>query len=174
MHIFLQGQRNVGKSTVIQKTLEIITVRTKLVPGGFFTWNSGGPDPEIHIRAAGPDDEKETYRAAVFDKGKGGMVCDNNVFESEGARFVREGKNADLIIMDELGYLESNAPVFIKAVMDAIAGNIPILGVMRLGDVPWHEDIKKNKSVRLIDVNMENRNVLPQEIAGMIELRIEN
>ena len=168
MHIFLQGQRNIGKSTVIKKTLEVLSERKQLVLGGFFTWNGGNSDPYIYMKPAGQNGKNEVFRIACFGKEKGGMVCDTDVFESDGVRLVLDGKCADLIIMDELGYLESGAPGFRQAVLDALVGTIPILGVLRLGTVPWHNEIKRNRSVTLYDVNEDNRNELPRKLADEI------
>jgi len=168
VHIFLQGQRNAGKSIVIEKTLEILSERKQLLLGGFFTWNGGNDDPHVYMRPAAQGREDEVFRIASYRKGKGGMACDIGVLESEGVRLVQEGRRADLIVMDELGYLEINAPEFRQAVMGAVSGGVPILGVLRLGDVPWHAAIKRSSSVRLYDVDDENRDALPQKLANIL------
>jgi len=173
MHIFLQGPRNVGKSTVIRKTLDILTEREPLKLGGFFTWKSGADDPYVYLQSARHSGEKEVYRVAGFDENKGGFVSYIEAFEKEGVRLIKESKDAELIVMDELGYLESGAPKFKKAVLDAVAGDIPIFGVLRLGDVPWHADIKSSPLVSLFDVNEKNRDTLPRELARMLG-RIRN
>ena len=165
MHIFLQGPRNIGKSTVIRKTLDILTSRKPISLGGFFTWNEVSADTRVYMRPAGNGGEKEKFLIAGYDKDSGGLISDIQIFEKEGVRLLNESKNAELIIMDELGFLESNAHEFKRAVLDIILGNVPILGVMRLGDVPWHTEIKRCPSVTLYDVNVENRGILPQKLA---------
>ena len=168
MHIFLQGPRNIGKSTVISKTLEILTAHKQLILGGFFTWHGGNNDPNIYMRPAGKDGGSEVYHIAGLGKGTGGMVSNIEVFESEGVRLIQNGKNSDLIIMDELGYLEGGAPGFRQAILDAIGGDSPILGVMRLGDIPWHHEIKRRHGVTLYGVNEENRDSLPQKLSDIL------
>ena len=165
MHIFLQGPKNIGKSTVIYKTLGILAQRKPLVLGGFFTWNGGKDDLRVYMRSARSDDEREIFCLASWDAEIGRLVCDNQVFEETGTRMLEQCEDADLIIMDELGYLESGAFIFRKAVMDALARDLPILGVLRLGDIPWHAEIKRNPTVTLIDVSNENRDVLPRALA---------
>jgi nucleoside-triphosphatase len=171
VHIFLQGPRNVGKSTVIVKTIELLSLRRPIVSGGFFTWNDGKDEPCIYMRAAESGSGGEIYRIAGWDAEKGRLSSDIQVFEQVGVRILGHSKGADLIIMDELGYLESNATVFRQAVSDLIYGDIPILGVLRLGDVPWHTDIKRNSKVTLIDVNEDNRDTLPQQLAERLMVR---
>ena len=75
----------------------------------------------------------------------------------------------ELIIMDELGYLESDAAAFKQAVFDVLSGDIPVLGVLRLGDVAWHREIKLNTKVKLIDVSEQNRDILPEVLANLLQ-----
>jgi len=168
MHIFLQGPRNIGKSTVIRKTLAILTSQKPLAIGGFFTWNCGEAGKAVYLQSAKNGGEGEVYRIASQDKEKGGLLCDIEVFERDGVRLLIESKDADLVIMDELGFLESDASNFRQAVLDLIAGDIPVYGVLRLGDVPWHAEIKRNPRIALYDVNEENRDALPKKLADAL------
>ena len=176
MHVFLQGPRNIGKSTVIRKTLDILSAPGPVRLGGFFTWNGGDDDPHIYIAAAesadgSGEDNNRKYRLASFDPERGGLKCDTQIFETIGVELLTDGNaDADLLIMDELGFLENSAPKFRRAVLDAIAGSIPVLGVLRLGDIKWHAEIKRDPSVALYDVNTENRDALPQVLAEAFNL----
>ena len=173
MHIFLQGPRRIGKSTVIARTLDILAVQTPLVPGGFLTWNGGKDDPHVYMRPAVSGREVELYRLASWDVRKGGLISDLRAFELDGVRLLKENTGADLIIMDELGFLESGASGFKQAALDVLAGDIPVFGVLRLGDVPWHKDIKDNPGVSLYDVNEKNRDSLPRELAERLMPRMQ-
>ena len=172
MHLFLQGLRRVGKSTVIQKTLDILTADSSFVIGGFYTWNGGPGDPRIYMRHAGYGKEGEIYQIAEWDAEKGGLISDIGVFEREGVRILNNRAVADLIIMDELGFLESRAEGFKRAVLETVAGDVPVFGVLRLGDVPWHTEIKCNPSVELCDVNESNRDDLPPILADRLRFLV--
>lgn len=182
MHIFLQGQRGIGKSTVIRKVLEIITTEKPVLFGGFFTWKDGNEDPNIYIKPAADyyseNDRKRltTSRDAVNgekrliasrDPVNGGMKCDVRAFEETGVRLL-DCKNAGLILMDELGFLERDAKCFKQAVYDRLEGDVPILGVLRLAEIPWFEPIINNPKVKLISVDETNRDSLPRELADML------
>ena len=173
MHVFLQGPRNVGKTTVIRKTLSILMARKPLILGGFFTWNGGKDDPCVYMQPARPDVEGERYKLAGFNMEKGGLICDIQVFERDGARLLSISKGAELIIMDELGFLESSALNFRRAVLDTLAGDTPVFGTLRLGDVPWHNEIKSNPLVKLYDVSEKNRDTLPPELAKALSEECE-
>ena len=168
MHIFLQGPRNIGKSTVIQKTLQMLENATKLTIAGFFTWNGGETDPHIYMRAAEKNVGKKTYRIASYNPQGGGMNCDISVFDNIGVRLLNENINANLIIMDELGFLESDANLFKQTVMEKVMGETMIFGVLRLGNVPWHETIKLAESVTIYDINELNRDAMPQMLFDII------
>ena len=170
MRIFLQGQINAGKSTVISKTLDILANESPIELGGFFTWNSGDDAPEVFMRPAKActGAEVNVHKLASFDPDAGRMRCDLSVFELIGTRFLDGCDGADIIIMDELGYMESNAPAFRAAVMRALKCGARVLGTMRLGDVPWLNEIKQSVPITLIDVNEKNRDDLPQKLAHML------
>ena len=172
MHVFLQGPRGIGKSTVIQAALELLAQSHTILLGGFFTWNGGADDPNIYIRPAEPGAVGERYRIASYGGPSLGMVCDSQIFDTVGARILREsaqGETADLIVMDELGYLESDAEAFKRAVFETLSGDTPVLGVLRSGDVPWHEPIKRDPRVMIYNVNEENRGDLPREVIRMLD-----
>ena len=168
MHTFLQGERNIGKSTVIRKTLDILAEKRPVSLGGFFTWKSGEADPLVYMRPAGKPDESGVFLIAGFDAGTGRMAGDLRAFETEGVRILRGCDGARLIIMDELGKFESDAPLFRQAVLDILAGDVPVFGVLRLGDAPWLGPIRSDPSVSLIDVNMDNRGDLPLRLAARL------
>ena len=172
MRIFLQGERNIGKSTVIRKTLDLLQAEKPLVFGGFYTWNGGSEDPHVYIKSANNEFDENTYTVADFDFSKGGANCHIHVFENEGVRFLRDTLGADLVIMDELGYMESSAEEFKRAVFEVIESNVPVFGVLRLGDVPWHDEIKRKESVTLVDVNEENRDDLPKILFKLFSTKL--
>ena len=168
MHIFLQGALKVGKSTVIRKTLDLLTARRPLEIGGFITWRGEGPDPYVYIRPAMPGRELEKHRLAVHHPDCKSTDCDPLIFDQLGVRLLTECPGADLIIMDELGYLERNSFAFQQVVLDTLARDIPVIGTMRRGNIAWHESIKSDPRVSILEVTLENRDMLPREIASML------
>ena len=168
MHIFLQGPKRIGKSTVITTTLGILTAEAPLRLGGFFTWNGGKDDPYVYMRPARAGAEMEPYLLASYDAANGGFAIDLHAFEQDGVRILNSREGAELIIMDELGFLERDAAEFRKTVLDILNEDTTVLGVLRLGNVPWHDDIKRNPMVKIYDVDEKNRDGLPRELAGVL------
>ena len=115
-----------------------------------------------------PGRELEKYRLAVHHHDCKSTDCDPLIFEQLGVRLLTECPGADLIIMDELGYLERNSFTFQQVVLDTLARDIPVIGTMRKGDIPWHESIKYDSRISILEVTLENRDTLPCEIASML------
>ena len=74
--------------------------------------------------------------------------------------------------MDELGYLERNSFTFRQVVLDTLAGDIPVIGTLRMKDIPWHEQIKANPRVSILEVTLDNRDMLPHEIAALLSAKL--
>ena len=137
MPIFLTGPRGVGKSTALEKALRdfgpgvrgLITrfdapreVREKnlcLLP-----W--GASDPASGVLCA--------------RVGGGRPQAYPEAFDGEGVRLLRsasEDPGCRLIVLDELGFLESEALNFRAEVLRLLAGPKPVAGVVREGLGAW-------------------------------------
>lgn len=167
MNFMLTGQRRVGKSTIVKKTLE----KLGFFAGGFYTSFGNGrenPDKILCIQRADlvPEIDGE-HMVAVFSDGKGRALPER--FDELGCRFLSESEGtSQLTIMDELGSLEKDAGKFRLAVMEALKSPIPVLGVLRQGLPGWTKEIAERDDVRLFTVTEENREDLPEELAELI------
>ena len=169
LHIFLHGALNVGKSTAISKTLDILTTMRPLKIGGFMSWRSKDNDRHVvFIRPAMPGREHEKYLLAVYYPYNRSIDCDPRIFDKLCTRLLEENPDADFIVMDELGFLERRSFIFQQAVLSAINGDIPIIGVLRSGNIPWHKSIKSSPRVSLCEITLENRDALPRELAARL------
>ncbi len=168
MHIFLTGEIQIGKSTVIQKALPLIS----LPYGGFRTYF--GPDRHasahcLYINdAARPMVFEEENIVARFKAGTPTEAYAEK-FDTLGVGYINEAsESAELIVMDECGGLERNALRFGRCILDALDGDIPILGVVKLSASGWVDGIRNHPKVKLITVDASNRDELPAEIAWML------
>jgi nucleoside-triphosphatase len=80
-------------------------------------------------------------------------------------------KRSDLIVCDEIGPMELLSPEFRKAVSDCIVKPIdkPTICVVhkRLMD-PLIDDLKSLEGAELVEIDFENRNILPGEVADQV------
>ena len=167
MHIFLTGEIQIGKSTVLQKTLELL----KLPHGGFQTYF--GPDRYeaehcLYINDAAREKTFGTENVvAKFHQGCPPEIYTER-FDTLGAGYIMEASHQNgLLVFDECGGLERRALSFQKCVLDALDGQMPVLGVVKLSARGWVDGIRYHPKVQLITVDEQNRDGLPDEIADL-------
>lgn len=136
-HVFLTGRKQVGKSTLIRKELE----RYKKENG----------------EESAPSEENLLFICGSADRSRS-----DERFDRMGSRILEESmrNGAELLIMDELGPNEAGALVFQEAVLRALDGEIPILGVLQEADSPFLKKVADHPKVRVIRVTEENRDAL--------------
>lgn len=155
MHYFLTGGVQVGKSTIIKRLISAL----KLDAGGFMTRWVGTENGRVLVLlpySVESDGYTEANVAAVLENGI--MTPRIEVFDAAGPRILERSAGRGVIIMDELGFLESRSFAFQEAVLKTLDGDIPVLGVIQPRDVPFLNRIRERPDVTLITVNAENRN----------------
>ena len=173
MHIFLTGEKQVGKSTIIKKYL----AKSGKSADGYITYWT----PEVNDKQ-----DLQDLRLAPFNTGlqrvKSHIVAQRNdgrmikpeniagVFDLHGCDILSKSGKKDLIIMDELGFLEAEAIVFQGAVMRLIDSSKPILGVIKPIRSEFLDKIRAHPNVELVEVTVENRDeVLNQLLKTVFE-----
>ncbi len=173
MHIFLTGEIQIGKTTIIQKTIELLD----LDYGGFKTYF--GPDRDLpnkllYINSITEPNifSKDNSIVKFIEDQKPNVIL--NRFDTFGVELINGAiENKQLIIMDECGRLESESFEFQKKVLEALEGDTPILGVIKIDSCGWVDKIRNHANVQLIWVDMANRNELPSIIQENLSKSIE-
>ena len=165
--IFLTGSPKCGKTTIIKKVAERLTITAY----GFFT---------EEIREKG----KRVGFSINTLSGKKGILSHINI--KKGPKVGKYGVNLNdidkiaiasmipkddkgIIIIDEIGKMECFSKKFIKTVKDILKLPNPILGSVALKGDGLIKEIKGMKQIKLIFVNEENRNSLPDLILNLLQ-----
>jgi len=157
MHIFLTGDIQVGKTTIIRKFLS----KSRLPADGFMTYwepdNDGGRS--LYISPYSLNSQPVEKYLIARDDGNQRLSLENMAvtFDMRGSGILQDSGKRDIIIMDELGFLESNAEIFKRAVMRHIGGAVPILGVIRSRRTAFLDLIRAHPGVKVCEVTAENR-----------------
>jgi nucleoside-triphosphatase len=169
-HVFLTGEIQVGKSTSIRRFLE----NTGVAADGFISRIVPALGRrELYIARFDTElGETDRRLAAVMAQPRKRVFLD--VFDSHGADIVVSSGKRQLIILDELGNLEEDAPLFKDAVRRKLDGDIPALGVVKKADGAFLDSIRSRSDVELITVTTENRNGIPGLLARRFAPQIEN
>lgn len=172
-HLFLTGEKQVGKSTLIKKVIQTIAQElleknpedNLLSLKGFLSKMKEGI-LEVSLYNSTLEDFLETIwvpqivkQCVVKTEQK--ITVDLQAFDEVGL-FLSEKKGDEkdpkLLVMDECGRLESDSVLFRKAVLDAIQNTIPILGVIRKLPYPsWLDQIAQSANVTVLEITSDNR-----------------
>ena len=167
MHVFLTGEVQIGKSTAINRALDILNLNI----GGFRTMflNRSEVNRTLHILDAGRADDAVNSKNVIAEFDKNSPRVSIECFETLGVEYIRKAiSSAQLIILDECGTLEANAAKFKQTILESLEGAKPILGVVKDKESVWLEQIKQHPNVHLITVTLENRDDVPAEIIKVL------
>ncbi|MDR1203879.1 MAG: nucleoside-triphosphatase [Peptococcaceae bacterium] len=161
-HLFLTGEIQIGKSTALRRFL----ASTGIAADGFLTYfEPAGDGRDLFIArldTAAPESPAERRRAAHITGT--GVTVFNEAFDTYGADFLSRAGRRDLILMDELGAMEENAPRFKDAVLRRLNGDIPAAGVVKQRKSPFLDAIRAHPNVEVVTVTLDNRDDIPEQI----------
>jgi len=164
MHIFLTGGIQVGKTTVIRRFLKL----SGLAADGFITFweaHSGGIR-KLYLSPFCSDMPPAKKHIIAHHDGQRLFLPENisDVFNELGGEILDASGKRDIIIMDELGFMESDATVFHEAVMRHILGKTPILGVIKPMRSGFLDGIRSHPNVAVKEVTPETRDVALEHV----------
>lgn len=155
-HVFLTGDVQVGKSTLIGRFVE---QHPELSVGGFQTVSKPLDEKQIGVYMIPAFSKKAACDAAslvgIRFPGASAMG-DAAAFDRIGPALL-DDSCCDLLIMDELGTMEKDARHFTAAVLAALGKETPILGVIKPKSTPICDEVRQCPHVRLLTVTRENR-----------------
>ena len=168
-HIFLCGERGVGKSTLIRRLLEASGLRvggfcTKLLP------TEDGLNP-VYIHPASQREEERSYgpenRIAYCDGQRHRIHTE--VFDTVGASLLRPSGREEVMVMDELGFMESQAHDFTAAVFRALDGPVPVLAAVKNRfDVELLNAVRAHPAACLVQIDPTNREELYERLLSIV------
>jgi nucleoside-triphosphatase len=180
--ILLTGEPGVGKSTIISKVVNEIGI----TPKGFNTLARSvilGEVPESNAQYTEgiyivPFDLGNIPRRGVSPHSEPPVGLRNRrerkvtafpeTFDTLGVKILTDSQDANLIIMDELGFMESEAQLFQQKVLQILNSDATVLGVIKPKHTQFLDAIRALDKVELIDVNIETRDQIPKQIQKML------
>ncbi len=169
----ITGLPGAGKTQALVKVIEMLEEES-LVVGGMVTEPivEGGKRVGFYVM------DWRSKRKAVFAHieteskfyvGKYGVNLES--LDTVGVEaLVDASKNADVIVIDEVGKMEVESERFVKAVKDAMDVDKPIiLTLHKKSRNPLLQDIRRRDDVRILEVTPINRNLLPYKIIKLMK-----
>ena len=175
INILLTGRPGIGKTTVIQKFVRKCPVSA----GGFFTCEilEHGRRVGFTIEAVRSFDKDYKHDRGVkyrdvmahvnsrssYRVGRYGVNI--SAIEKVGITALKEGtEKAKIIIIDEIGRMETYSAVFQEEVKKVFDSPLPVLGVIQMKHTLFLDSIRERDNVTVIHVTADNRDALPERL----------
>lgn len=169
-HILIMGDIGAGKSTLIRRLLPI----TPRPVCGFYTKegrNNNGSKVFFLHNAREPEDAwfstEENRIATCFPDT---VEVQPEVFDHYGVTCLQNLHPGGIVVMDELGFLESRSPQFQRRVLELLDGDIPVLAAVKSrAGVPFLERVKAHPKAALFSITPDNREERFTQLAPIVE-----
>lgn len=164
MKLLLTGSPGIGKSTVLKK----VAADLKISKYG------------IVAKEIKNDQSQRMGFEAVALNGNSRVFAHKSLFKTEltvGKYYVdikaiddfvvpelKKGlnKNKTIVFIDEIGRMQSFSKEFLNTVKDLFSGKSNLLATIVFEDEPWSLEFKKHPNAIMIEVNIKNREYLPE------------
>ncbi len=162
--IFITGQRGAGKSWVINQVLQ----QNTLPAAGFRSYKQDTAPGEATVWLEDIQNPQARWPLAQISQNKPKEVF-LSAFEQQGVNLLKEitAESNRLIIMDEIGFMESNAPLFQQEILRILSLPVPVLGVLRQDTTPFLTQLFNHPSLTVLPLTRENQTeILTQCLAS--------
>jgi Predicted nucleotide kinase len=167
-NILITGYPRVGKTTLVNKIIKQLSCKID----GFYTheMRENGRRTGFYITdfdgnqmVMASDKSNSPYRVNKY-----GVNIDG--FEKIGIPAMeRAMKNADLIVIDEIGRMEMFSPKFCYMLRTVFDSEKPLLATIKKIDCELTKELKQRKDVIIFEVTANNRDTILSKILEAIE-----
>ncbi len=173
MHALIVGNRGVGKSTLIGKVLDalgrpVFGFETK--KEDFLAEDENGSPIYIYP----PRCERVRTEENLVG------YCKNHRFQAAAEVFDRYAAElrkpipaGSIVLLDELGFMESRAEEFCAAVMALLDGDVPVIAAVKDKDFPFLEAVRSHPKGKCFYIDTENRDELYPQVLDFVRTQFE-
>lgn len=166
MNILLTGRPGIGKTTLIKRLIEA----SSLSKGGFYTEEVREEGQRVGFSLTTLDGKKSLLAhikiRSSYRVGRYGVDIDT--FEAIGVESITNAISGnELIIIDEVGRMELFSRKFREVVLQALKTN-RVVATIKKGRGYFIDEIKSRKDVKVIEVNLENRETLFSKLTKIV------
>ena len=165
--ILLCGGRRSGRTAMIRRLLDGI----RMPVFGYETLTLATRNDgyhEIYLYPYGVREPACREENHVADCNTRDRIIRPQVFDTLGADCLYAQKSG-VLVMDEIGFMESEAEVFCRAVLDRLDSELPILAAVRTGiDTPFLRQVTTHKSARVYAMAPERFDRIYEELRPLV------
>lgn len=78
-----------------------------------------------------------------------------------------------LLVMDEIGFMETCSPAFCQAVLAHLDGEVPVLAAVKDMDRPFLNQVRQHPNAQVFSITRENRDQLFVSILAFVKAQLE-
>ena len=172
MHALIVGGRGVGKSTLISRVLE--TCGRPVY--GFQTKKEDSLADELR---GSPVYIYEAWRKRRRTEENLVGYCKNHCFDTSAEVFDRFSpklrepvQKGGVVLLDELGFMETRAEQFCAAILALLDGDVPVIAAVKNKDTPFLEAVRTHPNAKCFYITAENRDVLYPRVLEFMQEQI--
>lgn len=167
MKILICGDVQVGKSTLIRK---LITDMGR-APRGYITKRIPAPKGEtsyVYLYDIANPPEHIEDSAVIKKITPDGFTDYPEVMDELGAKYLSGIPEGELVILDEVGTIESRAPLFQKALMSILSGNYDVLASIKAQNTEFLRAVRSHPDCDLYIITPGNRDELHAQLKSLV------
>lgn len=173
LKIGITGLPSVGKTSTLLKVVNSLEDKRRIV-GGMVTEEIQEKGQRVGFKVTNWLTKEEAVLAHVSissDIRVAKYGVDLAALEKIGVIAIEQAvKEAEVIIIDEVGKMEMESPKFVKAVEAALDCDKPLLMTLhKKSRNPLLQDIRRRDDIRILEVTPINKNLLPYKIQRLLE-----
>lgn len=163
MKILLCGDVNSGKSTMIEK----LVADMGEAPRGYITVRRpAGADGKsyVYLYDVASPPENIADAQVIMSISDAGTERHPEYMDSLAVSYLGDIPEGSLVVMDEIGTLESAAPAFQREVMRILSGNYSVFAAVKAQNTEFLRAVRRHPDCELYIITPENRDDLYAQI----------
>ncbi|WMJ82199.1 nucleoside-triphosphatase [Clostridium sp. MB40-C1] len=167
MHnLFLTGRVKVGKTTLLNNILEKLDNSI----GGFTTEPVFKGQKLTNFQLISLYDGSYGYDIGRIDSMENKRQEYTKIFDNEGVDILKKSlKDREIIVMDEIGVIESQAFKFQNIIKKALDSPKVVIGVLKKAENDFLDYIKEREDTVVIEVTENNRDILENKLIDILK-----
>lgn len=158
MKILLCGDINSGKTTLIQRLLADMSA----APRGYITVRMPEVDgvSNVYLYDIANPPERVEDAAVIMAISDAGTEKYPERLDTLGVRYLTDIPAGSVVVLDEIGSLETASPEFQKAVMRILSGDYTVLAAVKAANTDFLRAVRRHPDCELYIITPDNRDAL--------------
>ena len=158
MKILLCGDINSGKTTLIQRLLADMSA----APRGYITVRMPEVDgvSNVYLYDIANPPERVEDAAVIMAISDTGTEKHPERLDALGVLYLTDIPDGSVVVLDEIGSLETASPEFQKAVMRILSGDYTVLAAVKAANTDFLRAVRRHPDCELYIITPDNRDAL--------------